>query len=168
MDRGVAHAMTLSDGRHLDMPELLTKGEQRRLPKLDTRVRFPSLAPTRSRRSAGVSASLPTRRGAPSTGPVPTMCPIRFGPGISARAPLTQHVVQRRRDPHASLVLAALDLVQVQATDAVLIGDSVTDIEVAHATRTQAIGHAKTTARGHELEAAGADTVVSSMHISGR
>jgi len=35
MDRGVVHTMTLSDGRHLDMPELLTKGEQRRLRKLE-------------------------------------------------------------------------------------------------------------------------------------
>ncbi len=35
MDRGVAHTMTLSDGRHLDMPDLLTKGERRRLRKLE-------------------------------------------------------------------------------------------------------------------------------------
>jgi putative transposase len=35
MDQGVAHTMTMSDGRHLDMPELLTRGEQRRLRKLE-------------------------------------------------------------------------------------------------------------------------------------
>jgi len=35
MDRGVAHTMTLSDGRYLDMPELLTPGERRRLRKLE-------------------------------------------------------------------------------------------------------------------------------------
>jgi putative transposase len=35
MDRGVARTMTLSDGRHLDMPDLLTPGEQRRLRKLE-------------------------------------------------------------------------------------------------------------------------------------
>src|SRR6266516_916397 len=35
MDRGVVHTMTLSDGRHLDMPDLLTEGEQRRLRKLE-------------------------------------------------------------------------------------------------------------------------------------
>jgi len=35
IDRGVAHTMTLSEGRHVDMPGLLTEGEQRRLRKLE-------------------------------------------------------------------------------------------------------------------------------------
>ncbi len=35
VDRGVVHTMTLSDGQHLDMPDLLTRGEQRRLRKLE-------------------------------------------------------------------------------------------------------------------------------------
>jgi len=35
VDRGAVHTMTLSDGRQLDMPELLTNGEQRRLRKLE-------------------------------------------------------------------------------------------------------------------------------------
>jgi putative transposase len=35
IDRGVVHTMALSDGRDLDMPPLLSKGEQRRLRKLE-------------------------------------------------------------------------------------------------------------------------------------
>jgi len=35
LDCGVVHSITLSDGRHLDMPELLTRGERRRLRKLE-------------------------------------------------------------------------------------------------------------------------------------
>lgn len=64
--------------------------------------------------------------------------------------------------PHPSLVLAALDLAQVTAVDAVLVGDSVTDVEAAHATQLKAIGFAKSRARGQELEDAGA-TVIALM-----
>jgi putative transposase len=35
VDRGVVHTMALSDGHYLDMPELLTRGERRRLRKLE-------------------------------------------------------------------------------------------------------------------------------------
>lgn len=35
IDRGVVHAMALSDGRFFDMPPLLTEGEQRRLRRLE-------------------------------------------------------------------------------------------------------------------------------------
>jgi putative transposase len=35
IDRGVIHSLALSDGRNLDMPALLTKGEQRRLRRLE-------------------------------------------------------------------------------------------------------------------------------------
>jgi putative transposase len=35
IDRGVAHTMSLSDGRNLDMPSLLRPGERRRLRKLE-------------------------------------------------------------------------------------------------------------------------------------
>jgi putative transposase len=35
VDRGITHTMAVSDGRHLDMPPLLSKGEQRRLRKLE-------------------------------------------------------------------------------------------------------------------------------------
>jgi putative transposase len=35
VDRGITHTIAVSDGRHLDMPPLLTRGEQRRLRKLE-------------------------------------------------------------------------------------------------------------------------------------
>lgn len=83
--------------------------------------------------------------------------------GIVGREPRRPDLLK----PHPSLVLAALDLVQVPAEDAVLIGDSVTDIEVAHATGVRAIGYAKTPTRGRQLEEAGADVVVEDMDIRG-
>lgn len=84
--------------------------------------------------------------------------------GIVGREPLRPDLLK----PHPSLVLAALDLVQVPAEEAVLIGDSVTDIEVARATGVLAIGYAKTPARGLELAEAGADSVVEDMAIQGK
>ncbi len=65
--------------------------------------------------------------------------------------------------PHPSLVLAALDLTNAQPSGSVLIGDSTTDIEVAHATGMPAIGYAKTPQRGHDLAEAGADVLVSAI-----
>jgi phosphoglycolate phosphatase len=65
--------------------------------------------------------------------------------------------------PHPSYVLAALELAQTEARDAVLIGDSVTDVEVSHATDLRVIGYAKTPQRGLELAAAGADAATDSM-----
>lgn len=84
--------------------------------------------------------------------------------GIVGREPRRPDLLK----PHPSLVLAALDLIQVPAADAVLIGDSVTDIQVAQATGVRAIGYAKTPTRGRELEAAGADVVVEDMQIRGQ
>jgi phosphoglycolate phosphatase len=84
--------------------------------------------------------------------------------GIVGREPRRPDLLK----PHPSLVLAALDLVQVAAGDAVLVGDSVTDIQVADATGVRAIGYAKTPARGRQLEEAGADAVVDSMDIGGQ
>lgn len=81
--------------------------------------------------------------------------------GIVGRAPRRPDLLK----PHPSLVLAALDIAQVPAENAVLIGDSITDIEVAHATGVQAIGYAKTPARGRELKGVGADFVVEDMEI---
>jgi putative transposase len=52
VDRGVVHAMALSDGRNLDMPELLSRGERRRLRKLELHA-----ARQRSGRRRGVPAS---------------------------------------------------------------------------------------------------------------
>jgi len=79
--------------------------------------------------------------------------------GIVGREPRRPDLLK----PHPSLVLAALELAQAEPQGAVLIGDSVTDIEVAHATRVQAVGYAKSPARGHALEEAGADALVSSL-----
>jgi phosphoglycolate phosphatase len=45
----------------------------------------------------------------------------------------------------------------------VLIGDSVTDVEVSHATGIRAIGYAKSAARGSELIAAEADALTERM-----
>jgi len=50
-----------------------------------------------------------------------------------------------------------------QPPDCVLIGDSVTDIEVSRRAGVRSIGYAKTPERGIELAAAGADAIVSEM-----
>jgi putative transposase len=52
VDRGVVHAMALSDGRNLDMPELLSRGERRRLRTLELQA-----ARQRSGRGRGVPQS---------------------------------------------------------------------------------------------------------------
>ncbi len=79
--------------------------------------------------------------------------------GIVGREPRRPDLLK----PHPSLVLAALDLAQVEPADAVLIGDSITDVEVAQTTGALAIGYAKTQERGRALRAAGAAAVVSEM-----
>ena len=66
--------------------------------------------------------------------------------------------------PHPSLVLAALNLLTLARPRPVLIGDSLTDVQAAHAGRAKAIGYAKTPDRGHELASVGADAVTDSMH----
>jgi phosphoglycolate phosphatase len=65
--------------------------------------------------------------------------------------------------PATHTVEQALALVGAQPRDAVLVGDSVSDIEVALATGVRPIGYAKTPRRGSELHAAGADTLITSM-----
>jgi putative transposase len=73
VDRGVIHSLALSDGRNLDMPALLSKGEQRRLRRLELqaarkRTIRPSGAPRseRERRTyrqiAGIRARQARRR----------------------------------------------------------------------------------------------------------
>lgn len=66
--------------------------------------------------------------------------------------------------PHPHAITTALRIVATAPTDAVLIGDSVSDVQVAHTTGVRSIGYAKTPARGHELARAGVDTLVE--HIS--
>jgi phosphoglycolate phosphatase len=64
-------------------------------------------------------------------------------------------------EPHT--VRRALAIAGIDAQSAVLIGDSVSDIEVARAAGVRSIGYAKTQQRGAELRAAGADVVTGSM-----
>lgn len=64
-------------------------------------------------------------------------------------------------EPHT--VHRALAIAGSNAQSAVLIGDSVSDIEVARATGVRSIGYAKTEQRSSELREAGADAVIDSM-----
>ena len=79
--------------------------------------------------------------------------------GIVGREPRRPDLLK----PHPSLVLAALELAQAEPAQAVLIGDSVTDIEVARATGVPSIGYAKTPARGRDLDEGGADALLDNM-----
>ncbi len=54
VDRGVIHTMSFSDGRHLDMPDLLTNGERRRLRKLELQA---ARRRTRRQRTPGMRMS---------------------------------------------------------------------------------------------------------------
>jgi phosphoglycolate phosphatase-like HAD superfamily hydrolase len=65
--------------------------------------------------------------------------------------------------PNPHIVEQALTIVATGADDAVLIGDSVSDIEVARATGVRSIGYAKTRQRETELREAGADIVIHSI-----
>jgi phosphoglycolate phosphatase-like HAD superfamily hydrolase len=66
--------------------------------------------------------------------------------------------------PHPDSVLGALDILDRPPAQCVLIGDSVTDIEVSRATGLRSIGYAKTPTRGNELHLAGADAITDSNH----
>ena len=65
--------------------------------------------------------------------------------------------------PHPSAVERALDLLDRPAHQSVLVGDSVTDIQVSRTTGIRSIGFAKTPIRGRELQAAGADAITDSV-----
>jgi phosphoglycolate phosphatase len=65
--------------------------------------------------------------------------------------------------PHPHIVELALEMTWANRRNAILIGDSVSDIEVAQATGIRSIGYGKTRQRGAELQAAGADAVTASM-----
>ena len=66
--------------------------------------------------------------------------------------------------PYPDSVLRALDILDRPPAQCVLIGDSVTDIEVSRATGLRSIGYAKTPTRGNELHLAGADAITDSNH----
>lgn len=65
--------------------------------------------------------------------------------------------------PHPHTVERALAIVTSSPDRTVLIGDSVSDIQVARATGVHSIGYAKTPQRGSELHLAGADALTSSI-----
>lgn len=65
--------------------------------------------------------------------------------------------------PHPHTVERALAIVATPAHRAILVGDSVSDIEVARATGVRSIGYAKTQRRGDELRQAGADVVTDTI-----
>ncbi|MFJ3403464.1 HAD family hydrolase [Promicromonospora sp. NPDC090134] len=65
--------------------------------------------------------------------------------------------------PEPYTVHYALTIAKVRARSAVLIGDSVSDIEVARAAGVRSIGYAKTVQRGNELLEAGADAITRSI-----
>lgn len=65
--------------------------------------------------------------------------------------------------PHPHTVRCALEIAGAGAQDVVLIGDSVSDIEVARAVDVRSIGYAKTQQRGVELREAGANAITESM-----
>lgn len=66
--------------------------------------------------------------------------------------------------PHPHTVNAAIRLTGTEPDAAVLVGDSVSDIQVARVVGVRSIGYAKTAARGVELAAAGADALTE--HVS--
>lgn len=81
--------------------------------------------------------------------------------GVVGREPRRPDLLK----PHPSLVLAALHLAHAEPADAILIGDSVTDIQAAHATGMPSIGYSKVTSRGRRLEEAGANAIIHGMNI---
>jgi phosphoglycolate phosphatase len=69
--------------------------------------------------------------------------------------------------PHPSVIERALDVLDLPAHRCVLLGDSITDVQVSRTTGIRCIGYAKTPARGHELHLAGADAITdSNAHLA--
>lgn len=65
--------------------------------------------------------------------------------------------------PNTHTVKIALQIAQETPADTVLIGDSVSDVEVAHAAGIRSIGYAKNPRRGQELADAGADALTETI-----
>jgi len=65
--------------------------------------------------------------------------------------------------PNTHTVEVALGIVRVMPNEAVLIGDSVSDVQVAHAAGVRALGFAKNPQRGKELADAGADALTETI-----
>lgn len=69
--------------------------------------------------------------------------------------------------PNPELIHRALQILDTEPHDCVIIGDSVTDIQVSHHAGLRSIGYAKTPRRGTELAEAGADAIVDDMTTLG-
>lgn len=69
--------------------------------------------------------------------------------------------------PSTHTVELALQIAQSDPPDAVLIGDSVSDVRAAHAAGAKVIGFAKNPRRGQELEAAGANAITTRIGALG-
>lgn len=65
--------------------------------------------------------------------------------------------------PHPHTIDDALKITGTSAHRAIIIGNSVSDIEVAKATGVRSIGHGKTHQRGIELHEAGADAITTTI-----
>jgi len=81
--------------------------------------------------------------------------------GIAAREP---HRPERMK-PDPAPIVRALALAQVQPAYAVMVGDSVGDVEAANLAGVRCIGLAKDTTRAEELQHAGAVALVRSMTL---
>ncbi len=65
--------------------------------------------------------------------------------------------------PNTHMVQEALRIGRVSAAEAVLLGDSVSDVEVAHASGALSLGYAKNPRRGRELADARADALTETI-----
>lgn len=65
--------------------------------------------------------------------------------------------------PNTHMVEEALRIADVDPSEAVLIGDSVSDVTVSHAAGLRVIGYAKNPKRGQELEGANADALAETI-----
>jgi phosphoglycolate phosphatase len=70
--------------------------------------------------------------------------------------------------PHPEMVHRALTTLGIRPHQTLLIGDSVTDIEVCRLVGVRSVGYAKTPFRGDELRGAGADVIVDDMTLVSR
>jgi HAD superfamily hydrolase (TIGR01662 family) len=68
-----------------------------------------------------------------------------------------------RLKPHPHLVIQAIQGMDADPSRCVLVGDSTTDVQAAHATGIAAIGYANQTNKTQRLAAAGADTIITHM-----
>jgi phosphoglycolate phosphatase len=75
---------------------------------------------------------------------------------LACRTPST--VARMKPDPY--LVIEAIRLVGLDASECVLIGDSVSDVQAGHSAGVRVVGLAKTVSRAAELGAAGADALL--------